>query len=62
MLFRSTGAGDSIGLELVTEGTYENGKWVPGRWLNGDEIHQGRQVMLVTGAFTAQRVKLYRYK
>ncbi|KQN69564.1 beta-galactosidase [Duganella sp. Leaf61] len=58
----ATGAGDSIGLELVTEGTYENGKWVPGRWLNGDEIHQGRQVMLVTGAFTAQRVKLYRYK
>ena len=58
----ATGAGDQIGLEKVTEGTYENGKWQDGRWLNGDEIHQGRQVMLVTGDFTMQRVKLYRYR
>ncbi|MET0319756.1 MAG: DUF5597 domain-containing protein [Duganella sp.] len=58
----ASGAGDAVGLEQVTEGTYDNGRWVPGRWLNGDEIHQGRQVMLVTGGFTAQRVKLYRYR
>lgn len=58
----ATGAGDLVGLEKVVEGTYENGKWQDGRWLNGDEIHQGRQVMLVTGDFTMQRVKLYRYR
>ena len=58
----ATGAGDLVGLEKVTEGTYDNGRWQEGRWLNGDEIHQGRQVMLVTGDFTMQRVKLYRYK
>ena len=58
----ATGAGDLVGLEKVTEGTYENGKWKDGRWLNGDEIHQGRQIMLVTGDFTMQKVKLYRYR
>ncbi|KQQ45117.1 beta-galactosidase [Duganella sp. Leaf126] len=58
----ATGAGDSVGLERVTEGTYDDGQWIPGRWLNGDETHQGRQVMLGTGGFTMQRVKLYRYR
>lgn len=27
-----------IGLAKTTEGTFENGEWVEGRWLNGDQI------------------------
>jgi hypothetical protein len=35
------------------------GSWVGGRWLSGDETHQGRHVRIaVTGM---QRVRLYRY-
>ena len=41
---------------------YVNGQWVPGRWLNGDQTHQGRHVRLVPGKFDIQRVKLYRYR
>ena len=29
---------DIVGLAKVTEGDYEDGKWVEGRWLNGDQI------------------------
>lgn len=28
-----------VGLVSITEGRYENGEWVPGRRLNGDEFH-----------------------
>jgi len=35
-------------------------KWAPGRWLNGDQTHQGRHIRLAPGKFDIQRVKLYR--
>jgi beta-galactosidase GanA len=51
-----------VGIESVQEGRYEaSTKWIGGRWLNGDETHQGRHVQLHDGAWTVQRVKLYRY-
>ncbi len=46
----------------VEEGTFEGGAWKHVRWLNGDETHQGRHVRLEPGRFTAQRVRLYRYR
>ncbi|BBB62436.1 beta-galactosidase [Undibacterium sp. KW1] len=58
----ASNAGDMIGFEKITEGTYENGKWVEGRWLNGDESHQGRQIMLPDKGVTIQKLKLYRYR
>src|SRR5206468_3818604 len=58
----ASGAGDQVGFEKLTEGTYDNGRWQEGRWLNGDESHQGRHVRLEGDAFTIQRVKLYRYR
>lgn len=50
------------GLERVEEGRFIEGRWTPGRRLNGDQIHQGRFVRLPSGAWGIQRVKLYRYR
>ncbi len=52
---------ETAGILNVQEGSYEDGVWVGGRWLNGDEDHQGRHVRLPFGDFAIQRVKLYRY-
>jgi beta-galactosidase GanA len=54
--------GSQVGIEQATEGEYRDGAWQPGRWLNGDETHQGRQLMLRTDRFSIQRVRLYRYR
>lgn len=51
----------SVGIEKLTEGIFEDGRWTPGRWLNGDESHQGRHVRLAADDFTIQRVKLYKF-
>jgi beta-galactosidase GanA len=52
----------AVGLETVRELRFENGQWVDGRWLNGDQTHQGRHVRLPPSEFGAQRVRLYRYR
>lgn len=54
--------GDLVGIEHAAEGTYEQGRWKPGRWLNGDQTHQGRHINLPGDGYTIQRVKLYRYR
>jgi len=53
--------GEGVGLEKVTEGRFDGERWIEGRWLNGDETHQGRHVRLEPGRFQIQRVRLYRY-
>jgi len=60
--FTPTDGIGKIGIDHVQEGRYEKGgSWVGARWLNGDETHQGRHIRLGDGAWTVQRVKLYRY-
>jgi beta-galactosidase GanA len=54
--------GAIAGLESVWEGRYDDGRWTPGRLLNGDETHQGRHLRLPPDRFGVQRVKLYRYR
>jgi beta-galactosidase GanA len=49
-----------FGIEKIEEGRYQDGKWIAGRRLNGDENHQGRQLRLPAGAFGMQRIWLYR--
>lgn len=56
------GDGRMVGIEKAVEGGYQNGRWREGRWMNGDETHQGRHIGLRGGAFTIQRVKLFRYR
>jgi hypothetical protein len=52
----------NIGILWAREGKYVDGRWQGGRWLNGDQTHQGRHVRLVPGKFDIQRFKLYRYR
>jgi beta-galactosidase GanA len=50
-----------LGFERVEEGHFENGQWLPGRRLNGDQTHQGRHVRLPPDAIGIQKFRLYRY-
>jgi len=50
-----------VGIDQVQEGRFAEGAWVGGRWLNGDQTHQGRHVHLYDGRWTVQRVTVYRY-
>lgn len=60
--FSSSDGRDNVGIDRVREGHFtSDGAWVGGRWLNGDQTHQGRHVQLYDSAWTVQRVTLYRY-
>ncbi len=48
------------GLDTVEEGTFVDGRWVPGRSLAGDDSNEGECVMLAWKGI--QRVTLYRYQ
>ncbi|MDR7118371.1 DUF5597 domain-containing protein [Caulobacter sp. BE254] len=51
------------GIDRAVEGVFDaQGRWVPGRVLNGDQTHQGRHIRLAPDLFQIQRVKLYRYR
>lgn len=52
----------TAGIASIDEGSIENGRWIPGRRLNGDEDHQGRHLYLPGGKFGIQKVKLYTYR
>ena len=58
------------GLATVEEGAFVNGRWVPGRKLNGDDSDEGNFLMLeksgccgpATDTRSIQRFTLYRYR
>lgn len=51
------------GIDSAVEGVFDGqGRWVPGRVLNGDQTHQGRHIRLPSDQFQIQRVRLYRYR
>ena len=52
----------AVGIEQIVEGRYVDGVWKPGRWLNGDESHQGRHLRLPAPAFGIQKLTLYKYQ
>jgi len=60
------GAGDGpplAGIDFAEEGVFDaQGRWVPGRRLNGDQTHQGRHLRLAPGKTQIQKVRLYRYR
>lgn len=51
-----------IGIEQIIEYDLTDGALSEGRWLNGDESHQGRHLRLPPDRFGAQKLKLYRYQ
>jgi hypothetical protein len=53
---------DCVGLGTVEEGVYADGRWVPGRRLNGDETPEWKALRFRAENYGIQRVKLYRYR
>ncbi len=61
----SSNTGPSIAaIASIEEGTFVDGRWIPGRRLNGDESDSDNAVRLGGGVIPngkIQRIKLYRY-
>jgi beta-galactosidase GanA len=51
-----------VGIGSVEEGSFEDGKWVPGQRLNGDENDQGRGWRFSSWQLSTEKVKLYRFE
>jgi beta-galactosidase GanA len=51
-----------VGIAAVDEGTFVDGKWVPGRRLNGDEDDQGVHWRLDPHQQRIEKVTLYRFE
>jgi beta-galactosidase GanA len=62
LTFQPKTAGWRAGILSVEEGRFVNGKWQPGRRMNGDQDHQGRHLRIPEGEYAIQRIKLYKYK
>jgi beta-galactosidase GanA len=56
-----SGGAPRVGIDAAEEGVFVDGKWQPGRRLNGDQTHQGRHIRLPPGNPQIQKVRLYRY-
>jgi len=50
-----------VGVGTVDEGVYRDGKWIPGRRLNGDEDDQGRAWRFGSSSLQIERCTTYRY-
>jgi beta-galactosidase GanA len=60
--FKSPGADPAkVGIDFAEEGVFADGKWAPGRRLNGDQTHQGRHIRLPPGKPQIQKVRFYWY-
>jgi beta-galactosidase GanA len=55
-------SGPHAGIAAVDEGSFAQGKWVPGRRLNGDENDQGKAWRFSPKSINAEKVSLYRYE
>jgi hypothetical protein len=57
----NTAGPQNVGFATVDEGTFVQGRWTPGRRLNGDEILSGKGLRFPSDSYGIQKVKLYRY-
>jgi beta-galactosidase GanA len=55
-------AGQQVGIAAVDEGSFEDGKWLPGRRLNGDENDQGHYWRFDPRQVRMEKVTLYRFE
>jgi hypothetical protein len=53
--------GPNVGIAAVDEGSFTDGKWVPGRRLNGDENDQGGAWRFDSRQIRTEKVSLYRF-
>jgi beta-galactosidase GanA len=50
-----------VGIGSIDEGVFEDGKWIPGRRLNGDENDQGQGWRVDGRGLHTEKVSLYRF-
>jgi beta-galactosidase GanA len=62
LTFEPTTPGTRAGILSVEEGRFVDGKWQPGRRLNGDQDHQGRHLRIPVGEYSIHRIRLYTYR
>ncbi len=66
ILFFPKDSTSRLGVDKVDEGIFGNGKWIPERRLNGDEVHastwSGTGLKLPGNKVSIQRITIYRYK
>ena len=55
-------SGLRAGIGAVDEGSFVDGKWAPGRRLNGDENDQGKAWRFDSGKIRTEKVSLYRFE
>ncbi|MDR3741745.1 MAG: DUF5597 domain-containing protein [Terracidiphilus sp.] len=53
-------SGPPVGIASIDEGRMEDGKWIPGRRLNGDENDQGKGWRFSPTGINLERISLYR--
>ena len=51
-----------VGVGTVDEGIYREGKWIPGRRLNGDEDDQGQRWRFASQSLAIERCTVYRFE
>jgi hypothetical protein len=55
-------SGTIVGVGNVDEGIFGNGKWIPGRRLNGDEDDQGRAWRFAFWKLSIEKCTVYKYE
>jgi beta-galactosidase GanA len=55
-------SGQNVGIGAVDEGRFEDGKWIAGRRLNGDENDQGTHWRFDSHSVHTEKVTLYRFE
>ncbi len=60
--FTPRAAGPQVGIAAVDDGSFENGAWVPGRRLNGDENDQGKGWRFDPRHLSTIKVTLYHFE
>lgn len=58
---RST-SGPHVGIASIDQGSFVDGKWIPGRRLNGDEDEQGQSWRFDSRRISTEKLKLYHYE
>ncbi len=53
--------GQRVGIASIDEGSFDDGKWVPGRRLNGDENDQGKGWRFDPRHISTEKVTLYHF-
>jgi Domain of unknown function (DUF5597) len=57
-----TNAAGRLGIGLIEGGRFDNGKWISGRRLNGDENDQGQYWRFDPRTINVERLELYHYE